>query len=79
MSVINRKKDSIPSSMTPAELGKAMAALDLSSVPPHKRQQAVMDHFFRIMADKIHDRSIAAEIEASRKLRFQRRTGLIIE
>lgn len=46
-----------------------MAQLDLSGIPNHKRRAAIMDHFFRIMEEKIHDRDKAEEIRASRVLR----------
>lgn len=47
------KRDDIPSSLTPHELGKAMAELDLTGVPPHKRHAAVMDHLVHIMIGTI--------------------------
>ena len=69
MQVINRQKDALPARLTLAELGAAMAQLNLSSIPPHKRQQAVMDHLMMVMAETVEDRSKAQEIIASRMLR----------
>lgn len=69
MKISNRQAEALPSNLTTDELGKAMAQLDLSSVPPSKRQAAVMDHLMRVMADAIHDKDKAQEIHLSRMLR----------
>ena len=71
MKVTNRQAEALPSNLTTDELGKAMSQLDLSSVPPNKRQAAVMDHLMRVMADAIHDKDKAQEIHLSR-IRHQR-------
>jgi len=73
MVVRNLQKDALAASLTPSSLGRAMAQLDLSSVPSEKRKAALMDHLMRIMADTIHDRSAAAEITAARLLRYKLR------
>ena len=49
------KRDSLASSISPQELGKAMAELDLSSVPPEKRAHAIMDHLVHVMVGTIKD------------------------
>tara|TARA_B100000212_G_scaffold95732_1_gene70342 strand:+ start:523 stop:678 length:156 start_codon:yes stop_codon:yes gene_type:complete len=46
-----------------------MSELNLEGVPEHRRQEAIMDHFFKIMADSIHDQGVANEIKGSRVLR----------
>ena len=69
MKISNRQAEALPSNLTTDELGKAMAQLDLSSVPPNKHQAAVMDHLMRVMADAIHDKDKAQEIHLSRILR----------
>ena len=69
MKISNRQAEALPSNLTTDELGKAMAQLDLSSVPPNKRQAAVMDHLMRVMADAIHDKDKAQESHLSRILR----------
>ena len=69
MKISNRQAEALPSNLTTDELGKAMAQLDLSFVPPNKRQAAVMDHLMRVMADAIHDKDKAQEIHLSRILR----------
>ena len=69
MKISNRQAEALPSNLTTDELGKAMAQLDLSSVPLNKRQAAVMDHLMRVMADAIHDKDKAQEIHLSRILR----------
>ena len=56
------KRDDIPSDITPVELGKAMAELDLSSVPPEKRHLAVMDHLVHIMIGTITDPNKRTEL-----------------
>lgn len=48
-------RDNLASSITVHELGQAMAELDLSSVPPHKRQAALIDHLVHIMVGTIKD------------------------
>lgn len=69
MKVTNRQGDALHSNMTTDELGKAMAQVDLSAVPPHKRKAAIMDHFMHVMADAIFDKNKAQEIHMSRILR----------
>ena len=56
MKINNKQADALESNMTTEELGQAMNQLDLSSVPPHKRKSAVMDHLMRIMAQSILDK-----------------------
>lgn len=51
-----------------------MDQLDLSSVPPHKRQAAVMEHFFRVMSDSVMDKKLANEMKGARIMR----KGLIV-
>lgn len=48
-------RDNLASTIDPHELGKAMAELDLSSIPPHKRHAAVIDHLVHIMIGTIKD------------------------
>lgn len=73
MKVFNRQKDSLTSSITPHELGRAMSSLDLASIPPEKRHGAVMDRLASIMADTIHDRAKATEIMASHAIAQKKR------
>lgn len=70
MQIVNAEKNRLTSSITPEELGQAMAALDLSGVPPHKRFHAIQDHLMRIIANSIHDKTTATDIHASRILRI---------
>ena len=72
MKISNRQAEALPSNLTTDELGKAMSQLDLSSVPPNKRQAAVMDHLMRVMADAVHDKQKAQEIHISRILKAKR-------
>jgi hypothetical protein len=69
MTVQNKQAEALDSNLTTHELGQAMSQLDLSSVPPHKRHKAVMDHLMRIMADAIYDKDKALEVHISRILR----------
>lgn len=66
--IINRQKDALTTDMNLDEFGKAMAALDLSSVPLDKRPAAIRHHLMRIMVGTIHDRRVAADIAAARLL-----------
>ena len=75
--VRNTQREALTSTLTVDELGKAMAQLDLSTTPPHKRADAIRDHLLRIMAETIHDRTTAVEIHAARHMRAQRASGLI--
>ena len=75
----NSQAEALTSNLTPTQLGQAMQQLDLSTIPPHKRADAIRDHLMRIMADSIHDRSKATEIHAARYLHAKRqgRTPLL--
>jgi hypothetical protein len=66
MQVINRQKDALPASLDLDGFGKAMAQLDLSTVPPEKKAAAIRDHLMRIMVDTLHDRDKAMEIANAR-------------
>lgn len=72
MSVLNREREALLSSLTTTQFAKAMAQLDLSAVAPENRKAAVMDHLMTIVASSIHDRDRAAELRAARD--FMRRT-----
>lgn len=72
MLVNNIQRNALRSTISLPALARAMAQLDLSSVPPEKRRAAVMDHFMRIQAATIFDRNLAEEITASRNLRRAR-------
>ena len=72
MHIKNREKERLSSSLTLPELGQAMKQLDLSTVPPEKRADAIRDHLMRIVADSIHDKEVAFEIHAARVLRRAR-------
>ncbi len=61
-------KDLAPADISLQNLGKAMSQLDLSSIPAHKRQAAVFNHFAYIMQDTLQDRSLAQEIRVSHKI-----------
>lgn len=69
MKINNKQADALESNLTTDELGKAMDQLDLSTVPPHKRASAVMDHLMHIMAKSILDKEKANEIHISRLMR----------
>lgn len=71
MQIINRQKDALKTSLSLTDFGKAMAQLDLSSVAPEKRRQAIMDHLAKIMIGTIHDRDKAAELAAARLLHLK--------
>lgn len=72
----------IPAKISLQELGQAMAQLDLSSVPPHKRKRALMDHLMRIQEDTVTDKTLATQIAISRRLKHAQEqnttiTGLV--
>jgi hypothetical protein len=73
LKVTNRQNQALQTSMTLPEFGKAMSALDLSSIPADKRKAALMDHLAKIMIQKIHDRTTAADLSAAYLMR--RRNG----
>ncbi|WP_138465342.1 hypothetical protein [Poseidonocella sp. HB161398] len=52
----HRDTHALRSSITPEQLADAMSALDLASIPPHKRPAAIREHLARIMATTILDR-----------------------
>jgi len=72
--VSNPQAEAVPTNITEQELGKAMSQLDLSSVPPHKHQAAIMEHFFRVMSDSVMDKKLANEMRGARIMR----KGLIV-
>ena len=67
--VSNPQKEALISNKTLKSFATAMSELNLEGVPEHRKQEAIMDHFFKIMADSIHDQSVANEIKGSRVLR----------
>jgi len=69
MKIKNQVADALPSNITTAEFGKAMAQLNLDGIPEHKRAEAIRDHLMRIMADSIIDKQKSQEIHISRILR----------
>jgi len=73
MKVFNRQREALTSSITPAEFGRAMSGLDLSSIPPEKRQAAIMDRLVTVMADTIHDGQRATELRASHAIAQKKR------
>lgn len=75
MKVRNRKAEAMPSSITPHQFGRAMAQLDLSTVSPEKRVDALMDHLGAIMAQTVTDPSDSADLHTARLLRLQRQRG----
>lgn len=79
MLVNNRQKRGLKSKITPEDLGRALAAQDLSSIPAHKRAFARYDHFMSVVADSIHDTKTASEIKAARRLHATRRLSLLAQ
>jgi hypothetical protein len=79
MQIKNRERDGLKSKITPEELGRALAAQDLSTIPAHKRAFARYDHFMSVMADSLHNRQVASEIKAARRLHTTRRLSLLAQ
>lgn len=67
--VSNPQKDALISNKTLKSFASAMSDLSLDGVPEDRKQEAIMDHFFKIMADSIHDKAVANEIKGSRVLK----------
>jgi uncharacterized membrane-anchored protein YjiN (DUF445 family) len=67
--VSNPIKEAHETSISGLELGKAMAQLDLTSVPEHRRQEAILDHFFKVMTASVTDPQLRTELAGSRILR----------
>ena len=74
MTVFNReaerKRNAIPSILTIHDLGKAMAQLDLSGVPPDKRYLAIREHLGRIMHETTPDKTKTSPLILPRNLRY---------
>tara|TARA_X000000950_G_scaffold167720_1_gene204802 strand:+ start:539 stop:796 length:258 start_codon:yes stop_codon:yes gene_type:complete len=49
MSVKNTQRDRINSNCSPEELGRAIAGIDLASIPPEKRKQAITERLVEVM------------------------------
>lgn len=75
MKIRNPQKDAHLSSITPEQLGRAMAKVDLKSVPPEKRQAAVMDALATIMAETIHDPQVRQDVKNA-QLMHRRKHGV---
>ena len=58
-------RDNLTSTISLHDFGKAMAEIDLSSVPPHKRMAAITDHLVHIMAGTLTDPDRADALAAS--------------
>ena len=69
MNVRNRQKDAIPATITVEQLGKAMAQLDLSNIPEHKRYEAIMEHLGRIASETAARPSDRQKLMTARLLR----------
>lgn len=50
-----------------------MSQLDLSSVPEHRHQEAVMDHFFRVMSENVMDTRLAEELKGTRAMKEKKK------
>lgn len=68
----NRQAEAIPSNIILADFGRAMAKLDLSGVPPHKRAGAILDHLGRIMSETATDPAARTDLLCARLLRGKR-------
>ena len=44
-------------------VGSGDEQLDLGSVPEHRHQEAVMDHFFRVMSENVMDKEVGRGAE----------------
>lgn len=71
--VSNRERDAHPSTITPEEFGRAMARLDLSSVPPHLRPLAIREHMTRIMAGSIVNPTVRYDLAKAATVLFRRK------
>ena len=49
MNVKNTQRDRINSNCSPEELGRAIAGVDLASIPPEKRKQAITERLVEVM------------------------------
>lgn len=67
--VSNPQKDALISNKTLRSFAEAMNQMSLDGVPEERKQEAIMDHFFKVMANSIHDKGVANEIKGSRVLR----------
>ena len=67
--VSNPQGQAIPTRLTDVSLGKAMSQLNLAEIPYEHRVTAVMEHFFRVMADNVLDKDVSHELHLSRALR----------
>lgn len=70
--VHNRETAAHPSTLTPEEFGRAMARLDLSSIPPEHRPAAIREHMTRIMAGSIIDPSVRYKLAVAATSNFRR-------
>jgi len=70
--VSNPIAEAVPTKISTVGLGAAMSQLDLSSVPEHRRQEAVMDHFFRVMSENVMDTKLSEELKGSRAIKEKR-------
>lgn len=57
----------LPAYISIEELGKRMAALDLTNVPPEKKKIAILDHLMKIQEETLVDREAASKIGSIRR------------
>jgi len=69
MEIRNNEKDRHETGITIHDFGRAMAALDLSAIPPENRNAALMDHLAGVMSKTIKDPDISRQIGAAQRLR----------
>ena len=73
MTVMNARKSDIRSNLSVEDFAKAMAALDVPSIPPEKRAKAVMDRLARLIIEHATDRSKVADVATAYLLRSRLR------
>ena len=65
MKDVNKQKDRIQTTCTPQELGRAISAIDLSSIPPENRKAAITERMMEVMLATTED------VDERRKEHFQ--------
>ena len=75
MKIVNRQAEAIPSKISVEEFGKAMKQLDLSSVPPEKKADAIKDHLMGIVSENILSPTASFDLAMARQMYRKTKNG----
>lgn len=63
--IINKQANGIPTKISLHQFASAMSQLDLTNVPEHSRQAAVMDHLTKVMIVSTTDPGVSSDLTSA--------------